>query len=126
MIVTKDPKSVTMTTELFGPVITAYVYDDADFAATCDLIDTTTTYALTGAVFCNDRAALVEAANRLRQSAGNFYINAPCVRKLSSLPDSSSSAHSPLLLSCRLAPLSVNVGPIRSPSDPFLALLTLR
>lgn len=75
-----------MTTELFGPVITAYVYEDADYLSTCDLIDSTTTYALTGALFCNERGALVEGANRLRQSAGNFYLNAPCVR--SPLPPS--------------------------------------
>ena len=51
VILTKDPKSVTMVDEIFGPVLTVYVYADADFEKTLDLIDTTTTYALTGSVY---------------------------------------------------------------------------
>jgi len=75
LLLTKDPHSISMTEEIFGPVATAYVYPDADFEKICDLIDTTTQYALTGAVFSRDRAALILASNKLRNSAGNFYIN---------------------------------------------------
>jgi 1-pyrroline-5-carboxylate dehydrogenase len=81
VILTKDPKSVTMTEEIFGPVITVYVYDDAEEGAwekTCQLIDTTTEYALTGAVFSADRTELIKASNYLRNSAGNFYLNDKC------------------------------------------------
>ncbi|ORY29536.1 Aldehyde/histidinol dehydrogenase [Naematelia encephala] len=78
VIVTKDPKSVTMVQEIFGPVLTVYVYEDADFEATCELIDTTTEYGLTGSIFANDRAALKVAAHKLRNAAGNFYINDKC------------------------------------------------
>ncbi|KAK4687431.1 1-pyrroline-5-carboxylate dehydrogenase, partial [Tremellales sp. Uapishka_1] len=78
VIVTKDPQSLTMTTEIFGPVITVYVYEDADFEKTCELIDETTEYGLTGAVFSQDRAALVVGANKLRNAAGNFYLNDKC------------------------------------------------
>lgn len=78
VIVTKDPKSVTMTEEIFGPVMTVYVYEDAEYEQTCELIDTTTDYALTGAIFGVDRAALQRAAHLLRNSAGNFYINDKC------------------------------------------------
>ena len=78
VIVTKDPKSVTMVNEIFGPVITVYVYEDDDFEATCELIDNTTDYALTGSVFANDRSAVVLAQQKLRNSAGNFYINDKC------------------------------------------------
>lgn len=78
VIVTKDPHSVTMTDEIFGPVMTVYVFPDAEFDATCKLIDTTTEYALTGSVFSNDRAALVRASQALRHAAGNFYLNDKC------------------------------------------------
>lgn len=78
VIVTKDPKSVTMTKEIFGPVMTVYVYEDADFEKTCELIDTTTDYALTGAIFGVDRSALKIASAKLRSAAGNFYINDKC------------------------------------------------
>jgi len=78
VIVTKDPKSVTMVEEIFGPVLTVYVYPDAEFEATCGLIDWTTNYALTGAIFAKDRDAVVLASRKLRNAAGNFYINDKC------------------------------------------------
>ncbi len=64
-----------MVQEIFGPVLTAYAYDDADMAAAYSLVDSTSPYALTGAVFATDRHALVEATDALRHAAGNFYIN---------------------------------------------------
>jgi len=67
-----------MTKEIFGPVMTVYVYEDADFEKTCELIDTTTDYALTGAIFGVDRSALKVASSKLRSAAGNFYINDKC------------------------------------------------
>lgn len=72
---TTDPKYVTMCEELFGPVLTIYVYDENKFAETLALVDTTSKYALTGAVISKDRQAIELATNRLRHSAGNFYIN---------------------------------------------------
>jgi 1-pyrroline-5-carboxylate dehydrogenase len=75
VIKVKDPKYVTMCEELFGPVLTVYVYDDNDFEATLELVDKTSPYALTGAVFSNDRYALKIAVDKLQHSAGNFYIN---------------------------------------------------
>src|SRR5688572_25887071 len=70
-----DPNYVTMCEELFGPVLTLYVYEDDDFKKTLTLLDETSPYALTGAVFATDRAAINLATERLRHSAGNFYIN---------------------------------------------------
>jgi len=70
-----DPKHRLMSEEIFGPILTVYVYDDAKWSETLDLVDSTSPYALTGAVFANERTAIVEAANRLRNAAGNFYIN---------------------------------------------------
>jgi 1-pyrroline-5-carboxylate dehydrogenase len=75
VLVTDDPRSDTMQRELFGPVLTVYVYEDADWVATLDLVDSTGPYALTGSVFAEDRAAVREASWRLRHAAGNFYIN---------------------------------------------------
>ncbi|MBW3604264.1 MAG: L-glutamate gamma-semialdehyde dehydrogenase [Actinobacteria bacterium] len=75
VLVSEDPQSLTMSTELFGPILTVYVYDDARWSDTLDLVDGTSPYALTGAVFSQDRAAVREAAQRLRHAAGNFYIN---------------------------------------------------
>lgn len=74
-IVTTDPKFKSMQEEIFGPVLTIYVYEDAKFEETLDLCDTTSPYALTGAIFGQDRHALVKMSNRLRNAAGNFYIN---------------------------------------------------
>jgi 1-pyrroline-5-carboxylate dehydrogenase len=78
IILTKDPKSITMREEIFGPVVTVYVYDDGSFDETLDLIDTTTEYALTGSIFARDRKVLIHATNRLRNAAGNVYYNEKC------------------------------------------------
>jgi len=75
VIETTDPKYKTMSTELFGPVLTVYVYNDKDWSKTLKLVDETSPYALTGAVFSNDRAATLEANYALRNAAGNYYIN---------------------------------------------------
>ena len=75
ILVTTDPYSTTMEEELFGPVLTIYVYDDADWEATLELVDTTSPYALTGAVFATDRYVIEQASKALRHAAGNFYIN---------------------------------------------------
>ena len=64
-----------MAEEIFGPILTVYVYDDAKLDETLDLCDRTSPYALTGAVFAQDRKAIVKVFNRLRHAAGNFYIN---------------------------------------------------
>ena len=75
VIVTTNPKYTTMETELFGPVITIYVYEDADWETTLELVDQTSEYALTGAVFSQDRYAIEQATIALQNSAGNFYVN---------------------------------------------------
>jgi 1-pyrroline-5-carboxylate dehydrogenase len=75
VLVTDDPLSDTMVRELFGPVLTVYVYDDADWTRTLERVDATSPYALTGAVFSQDRAAVGEAMAALRGAAGNFYVN---------------------------------------------------
>ena len=75
VILTKDPMYVTMCEELFGPVLTIYVYPDADYKKVLGILDETSPYALTGAVFAQDRAAIDMTMDRLRNAAGNFYIN---------------------------------------------------
>ncbi len=75
VIVTTNPKYSTMETELFGPVITIYVYEDSKWSDTLKLVDETSEYALTGAIFSQDRYAIVEATQALENAAGNFYIN---------------------------------------------------
>jgi 1-pyrroline-5-carboxylate dehydrogenase len=70
-----DPTSPFITQELFAPVLTAYVYDDADWDATLRLVDESTPYGLTGAVFAEDEAAVRQADDALRYTAGNFYVN---------------------------------------------------
>ena len=75
VIVTTNPKYATMETELFGPVMTIYVYDDKKWEETLKLIDETSEYALTGAIFSQDRYAIQEATLALQNCAGNFYIN---------------------------------------------------
>lgn len=75
VIVAKDPKYRTMCEEIFGPVLTIYVYEGKDFEKTLELLDDTSPYALTGAVFAKDRAAINLATEKLKHSAGNFYIN---------------------------------------------------
>ncbi|MBR9977486.1 MAG: L-glutamate gamma-semialdehyde dehydrogenase [Bacteroidetes bacterium] len=74
-IVTTNPRFKTMEEEIFGPVFTIYVYEDAKFEETLDLCDTTSMYALTGAIWGQDRYALIHMSDRLRNAAGNFYIN---------------------------------------------------
>ena len=75
VIVTTNPKYETMETELFGPVVTIYVFDDDKWEETLQLVDETSEYALTGAVFSEDRYALEQAVVALQNAAGNFYIN---------------------------------------------------
>ena len=75
VIEVKDPRYVTMCEELFGPVLTIYTYPAEDFDKALTLVDTTSPYALTGAVLAQDRSAIELATNRLRQAAGNFYVN---------------------------------------------------
>ena len=71
----KTPDSTTMVEEIFGPVLTVFVYEDSDFEATMDLVDSTSEYALTGAIFARDRIVIDRATKRLEHSAGNFYVN---------------------------------------------------
>ena len=75
VIVAKDPMYKTMCTELFGPVMTVYVYEDADWEASLKLVDESTEYALTGAIFSTDRYIVEKASKALENAAGNFYIN---------------------------------------------------
>ena len=75
IIEAKDPKFKTMEEEIFGPVLTIYVYPDSSLEQTLELVDTTSPYALTGAVFCKDRDMIAKIACRLENAAGNFYIN---------------------------------------------------
>ena len=75
VIETRDPRFRLMRDELFGPIVTAYVYPDGQWRETLKLVDETAPYALTGAVFSRDRAALEEADEALRYTAGNFYVN---------------------------------------------------
>ncbi len=74
-ILTTDPHFKTMEEEIFGPVLTIYLYDPTDWDSIIDLVDTTSPYALTGCIMGNDKEALDEAKDRLTHSAGNFYIN---------------------------------------------------
>ncbi len=78
VLVVKDPKYVTMCEELFGPVLTIYVFDDAKFEETLDIVDQTSIYALTGAIIAQDRYAIDFASKKLQNAAGNFYINDKC------------------------------------------------
>lgn len=75
VILTSNPKYITMEEELFGPVLTIHVYDQDKIEETLDILDQTSPYALTGAIFSNDRYAIQHLSNRLKHSAGNFYIN---------------------------------------------------
>jgi 1-pyrroline-5-carboxylate dehydrogenase len=75
VIETTDPDFRTLKEELFGPVVTAFVYEDDRYDDALDLIDSGTTYGLTGAVFARERAAVDQAQERLRYAAGNFYVN---------------------------------------------------
>jgi len=75
VVLTTNPHYDTMSRELFGPLVTLYVYPDAEWSNTLNLVDQTSEYALTGAVYSQDRYALEEALTALENSAGNFYIN---------------------------------------------------
>ena len=75
VVLSRTPDSTTMVEEIFGPVLTIYVYPDSEFESTMDLVDGTGEYALTGAVFAKDRAIIDLATRRLEHSAGNFYVN---------------------------------------------------
>ena len=75
VIVTKNPKSQAMCEEIFGPVLTIYVYPAGQFEKAMDLVDSTSPYALTGSILAQDREAIERATTRLRNAAGNFYIN---------------------------------------------------
>ncbi|MBD8489577.1 L-glutamate gamma-semialdehyde dehydrogenase [Echinicola sp. CAU 1574] len=78
VLLTKDPMYTTMCEEIFGPVLTVYVYEENNFEATLELVDQTSPYALTGAIFSTDRYAAQLATQKLRNAAGNFYINDKC------------------------------------------------
>jgi len=75
IIVTKDPHFITMEEEVFGPVMTIFVYDDSRYEETLRLCDETSPFGLTGAIFSNDKYAMIQACRILRYAAGNFYIN---------------------------------------------------
>jgi 1-pyrroline-5-carboxylate dehydrogenase len=75
VIETEDPNFRLLRDELFGPVVTAYVYPESKWEDTLELIDTTAPYGLTGAIFADDRSAVVEAEDKLRYAAGNLYVN---------------------------------------------------
>jgi 1-pyrroline-5-carboxylate dehydrogenase len=75
IIEAKAPDFVTMREEIFGPVLTVYVYPDSKFEDTLEIVDKTSPYGLTGAVFARDEAAVSQASAALRQAAGNFYVN---------------------------------------------------
>ena len=75
VILTNDPKYVTMREEIFGPVITIYLFDDDKFEETLSLVDQTSEYALTGAILAKDRNVIERATKTLKHSAGNFYVN---------------------------------------------------
>ena len=75
VIITTNPKYATMTEEIFGPVVTIYVYPDKKWKETLQLVDQTSEYALTGAFISNEKESVAYALKHLRYSAGNFYIN---------------------------------------------------
>ncbi|MFM1744436.1 MAG: hypothetical protein RLZZ630_373 [Bacteroidota bacterium] len=78
VLLSKDPRSTTMCEEIFGPVLTIHVYEDSKFEETCELVDSTGTYALTGSIMSRDRYAIQTATRKLVHAAGNFYINDKC------------------------------------------------
>ena len=75
IVQTADPKTRLIREELFGPVVTVFVYPEAEYSETLDLVESTSPYALTGAVFADDKAAVLQAKEKLRYAAGNFYVN---------------------------------------------------
>lgn len=75
LLLTENPQSTTMCEEIFGPVLTVYIYEDEKYSETLKIVNATGPYALTGAIISQDRYAITEALNELRHAAGNFYIN---------------------------------------------------
>ena len=75
VILSDDPKSRLMTEEIFGPVLTLYLYEDKRFEDMLEVCNTTSPYGLTGSIFATDRSAIITASHALRHAAGNFYIN---------------------------------------------------
>jgi 1-pyrroline-5-carboxylate dehydrogenase len=75
VVETEDPRFRLLRDELFGPVVTTYVYPDGEWEETLQLVDETAPYGLTGAIFSDDRAALIQAEDALRYTAGNLYLN---------------------------------------------------
>ncbi|MBM3881544.1 MAG: L-glutamate gamma-semialdehyde dehydrogenase [Verrucomicrobia bacterium] len=75
LVLSRDPRSKLMCEEIFGPVLTVYVYKEQEYGAALELCNRTSPYALTGAIFAQDRRAIVQAMNTLRHAAGNFYVN---------------------------------------------------
>jgi len=75
IVLSKSPKSKLMVEEIFGPVLTIYIYPEAEFEETLRVCDQTSPYALTGAIFALERGAVVKAMDMLRHAAGNFYVN---------------------------------------------------
>ena len=75
LIQTTNPRFKLMQEEIFGPVVTLYVYEDSKIEETLELVDTTSPYALTGAIFADDRKAVDHLTKALRHTAGNFYVN---------------------------------------------------
>ena len=75
VLLVDDPHYVTMEEEIFGPILTIYLYDGDKYEEVLELVDTTSPYALTGAIFATDRSAVITANDKLRHAAGNFYIN---------------------------------------------------
>ena len=78
VLLDKKPDYITMCEEIFGPILTIYVYEDANFEETCELVDKTGIYALTGSIISKDRYAIQLATKKLVHAAGNFYINDKC------------------------------------------------
>ena len=78
IVTTSNPKYYTMENELFGPIVTIYTFDDTKWDKTLSLVDETSEYALTGAIFCQDRYVLEDSVSKLENCAGNFYINDKC------------------------------------------------
>ena len=75
VLLAKNPGYITMCEEIFGPVLSIYVYQDAEYDAIHSIIDSTSPYALTGALFAQDRNIIIDSSHKLRNCAGNFYIN---------------------------------------------------
>jgi 1-pyrroline-5-carboxylate dehydrogenase len=75
VVLTTDPRFKLMQEEIFGPVVTIFVYEDGRYEETVELVDTTSPYALTGAIFAEDRQAVAQLTRALRHAAGNFYVN---------------------------------------------------